>query len=171
MKYLKFIILSILSGVLFGVGLFIALIYVLPIFQEFDENQFYRSELKEIENEIGMSCSDLYTNALAFAEKDIGNIINSGMNGDDWVAMVTPDQKSFIDATEKKINSCNRIVGNAEKIGLDLPITDRKAFNLLSLYSALRSFTTRYGDTPASARDLKPQALDHLMFEYQNLKD
>ena len=171
MKYLKYIFITLISGVIFGVGFLLALIYILPLFQKHDLQKFHKNEIARIENEISISCIDLYNNALTFAEKDIGNIINSGMKGDDWVAMISSDQKSFIDSTEKKILKCNTVQASAEKLGLNWPVNQRKAFHLHLVYSSLKTFTTRYGDKPASSQDLRPHALEQLMFEYQNLKD
>lgn len=165
MKYLKYLFISIIYGLGFTFGCALIIIYGLPLLREHDTNSFYKDRLIEIESRNGITCKNLFVSTHAFAIKDIGNIINVGINGDDWVAIITTEQKLFIDKSVEPLQDCHNFESDAKKLGLEWP----EFKDLATLYQALKIYSTRYGSNKPSSRNLKPEALDRLQFEYQNL--
>jgi hypothetical protein len=139
--------------------------WILPQFSAFDPDMLYKEEILKAEEKIGGNCLDLYDQSYQFAVKEIGGIIEVGIKGGDWIEVITPEQKNTIDSTVDKLFECQKAKYSAERLGEEWP-----DFNdLHSLFSSLRTFSTRYGSGQPSARDLKPEALDRLMFDFRNV--
>ncbi|SHK26260.1 hypothetical protein SAMN05216369_1256 [Marinobacter antarcticus] len=49
-----------------------------------------------------MSCKQLHSEAYEFAIEDIGNIIDAGIQGRDWIKEISPVQKRYIDEVTEK---------------------------------------------------------------------
>lgn len=165
MKYFQFILKAFLAGAAFTFGAFIVITYIIPLFVDYDVDSLYRDEIVRVEDEVGQSCLELHSEAVEFAKNDIGEIINQGLKGEDWIAVITHQQKIFIDKAEEALATCMRAEYSARKLNKDWP----EFRDLHLLYSSLKVYATSYGKGPASSRDLKPQALDKLIFDYQNV--
>ncbi|WP_049723746.1 hypothetical protein [Gilvimarinus polysaccharolyticus] len=165
MKYLRYAFVAFLSGIFFSLGAFVVITYAIPLFLDYDSDSIYREEIDRVEEKLGKSCIDLHHEVIVFAKNDIGEIINQGLKGGDWIAIITKEQKIFLDEVDEHISECQRAEYSARKLGYNWPSFD----DLQYLYSALKIYSTRYGEGPASSRDLKPEALDRLIFNYQNV--
>lgn len=146
-------------------GALLVLDYGLPFITEYDADSFNKQEIEIIEKEIDISCLKLHEEAMSFSKSDIGEIINQGLKGNDWVAVITSQQKSYIEENKEKLYQCNRAKYFSDKLRLEWPDFSE----LHQLYSALSTFSTTYGEGPATANDLKPEALDRLRFIYLNV--
>ncbi len=152
-----------LCGIFFSVGIVIFSKFIYPIFS--DPNDIHREEIERVENEAGLSCKELHERAYAFSIQEIGKIISVGLDGGDWIAVITDEQKTYIDQTKEDLLSCSMAKSSARQLGYKWP----DFWELHLLFSSLSTFSTRYGDGPASSTNLKPQALESLMFNYQNV--
>ena len=98
-------------------------------------------------------------------QNDIGEIINQGLQGNDWIAIITPQQKEFIGTYENYLYECRNAKYSAEQLGLEWPDFQ----DIKRLFGSLKIYSTSYGSGPASSKNLKAEALDSLRFEYQNV--
>ncbi len=172
MKYIRYFLIAILAGAGFCLGIFFVFSYVLPQFQsgDFDPqnaiNDTFEQRINEVESSIGMSCKQLHSEAYEFAIEDIGNIIDAGLQGRDWIKAISPDQKRYIDEVTEKLYKCMLLERPAEQY---LELQWPEFSGLERTYSSLKTFSTSYGDGEATAEKLQPQALERMQFHYQNL--
>lgn len=165
MKYLKYGLISLFYGIFFSIGVILVFKYVLPMFYSQGPHSFNEKEIAKIEEELGMSCLDLHKEATDFVINDVGEIINQGIQGKDWVAFITPTQKSYIDSTDGKMTKCRLAQFHAEKLLLDWP--DFR--DLQKIFGSLKIYSTSYGKGPATSKSLKPSALELLKYDYRNV--
>ncbi len=165
MKYLKYAFIATIFGVFFTLGTMLAFKLIVPLFVNDDPDLFYKEELSRVEEEIGGSCLELYDDSYQFAVNDVGEIINIGIKGGDWIKVITAEQKQLIDSYNDLLFECVKAKYSADRLGKDWPEFDK----LQNLYSSLQIYSTRYGSGEPSSNDLKPEALNHIMFEYRNV--
>lgn len=172
MKYIRYFLIAILAGAGFSLGIFLIFPYVLPHFSTGDLepqnaiNQTFEQRIDEVESSIGMSCKQLHSETHEFAIKDIGNIIDAGLRGKDWIKEISPDQKRYIDQVSEQLYQCMLLKRPAEQF---LQLQWPEFSELQRTYAALKTFSTSYGEGEATAEKLKPHALERMQFHYQNL--
>ncbi|WP_138440999.1 hypothetical protein [Marinobacter alexandrii] len=172
MKYFRYFLIAILAGAGFSLGILFVFSYALPHFEsEYLDphnatNDMFEERINEVESSIGMSCKQLHREAYEFAIDDIGNIIDAGLQGRDWIKEISPDQKRYIDEVTEQLYQCMLLERPAEQY---LQLQWPEFSELQRTYSALKTFSTSYGDGEATAEKLKPQALERMQFHYQNL--
>lgn len=165
MRILSFILKSLSAGILFAIGASVFVLWILPIFYPVNMDSIHQETIQNTEQKLGSPCLEVYDNAYAFYQNDIGEIINYGLKGNDWVAYISPTQKEFIDTYANSLHECRTAKYSAERLGLEWP----EFQDLQRLFDSLRIYSTSYGSGPSTSKSLKPEALDSLQFEYQNV--
>jgi len=172
MKYIRYFLITILVGTGFSLGIFLIFSYVLPHFPIGDLdpqsaiNETFEQRIDEVESSIGMSCKQLHSEAHEFAIKDIGNIIDAGLRGKDWIKEISSDQKRYIDQVSEQLFQCMLLKRPAEQ---HLQLQWPEFSELQRTYASLKTFSTSYGEGEATADKLNPQVLERMQLHYQNL--
>ncbi len=169
MNIVKFLTKAFFAGILFSTGVYFTIAVLLPALGLIDDSDYfaelYEETVKETEGRIGKPCTDVYREAIEFAENDIAKIIEHGTSGGDWVAVITPIQKEFIEFNDDWLMDCELARSSAAELGEIWP----EFTGLHRLYSSLSTFSTSYSSLPATSIGLNPQAFEDVNYYYRNV--
>lgn len=165
MNIIKFLTKAFLAGIVFSMGAYFALVFIIPKSGIVDDTSYYQFYVNEVEESIGKPCLRVHADALEFIDNDVARIIEHGLTGDDWVAIISPEQKLFIDSNDDWLGECDLARNAISQLGEEWP----EFSDMHRLFSALRTFTTTYDSTAASATRLKPEAFDMVQEYYRNV--
>ncbi len=167
MNIAKFLTKAFFAGIVFSFGAYFAITVLFPATGVIDASNFYEAHIADIEGQIGKSCIDVHADAISFMESDINQIIETGLAGDDWVAVITSEQKEFIDFNDEWLFDCSLARDSAIELGYEWP----EFKELEQLYSALSIHSTSYSSRPATADRLNPQAFEDVQYYYRNVSN
>lgn len=169
MNTAKFFVKAFLAGIIFTGGVYFTVIVLFPAFRFLDDNDYYENIYKETirdtEGRIGKSCANVHEQAKEFVENDIDEIIAFGLDGGDWITVITPEQKEFIELNDDWLADCDLARNSAAEIGEVWP----EFTTLHRLFSTLNVFSTSYCSTPATAIGLNPQAFEDVQYYYRSV--
>lgn len=156
-KYIKYAIFIFAAGVLFTLGSTFAMMHLFPLLG--GGIDIHSETISDIEQEIGKPCSEVYSEAMGFVRNDVQGIIDVGLSGGDWVAVITEQQKAFIDRVYESVTKCQLLELSASETGYDLPNFSK----LADIFLLLEMYTTNFDGEPASSRGMSKTAFERLV--------
>ena len=154
------------AGVLLGIGFIIAIMFALELYTpEFDRKKYISDYIAGEEKRIGISCKELNNVSHNFTLQTISPLVESGLEGKDWVAMAPHGILEKLEKLDNQNLKCSMIKSNAEKEGITI---DGKFEQYQRLFSSLSIFI-KFSGKPPSANNLKPGAFEKVNRLYQDI--
>lgn len=153
------------------IGLIAALMVItyllLPKADNYYVKEMHRARIAEVESDIGMTCTDLYNDAMSFANREVALALEVGLRGGNWVSSFDDQQSARILDIAEDLRSCDIVSDGVVYLGLGWPDfrSMRELYSKLSIY--LRAYSV---DSAGDCEDGLP-ALDEILPLYRRLTD